>query len=373
MISERDRAAENAVGGPIEALDTPALLLDLDLLEGNIATMAEYFVGRPAHLRPHAKTPRCPEVALLQIAAGAHGITCAKVSMAEAMVDGGVDDVYIANEIVTPHKLRRLARLARRAKVSVAVDQVKNVHDLDAAAGREGVEIDVLVEIDAGMGRAGAAPGNDTVELAAVISRAKNLHFAGLHVYEGHVVQHPDATFRRLETERMLERALDTADRVRRAGMDVTTVTCGGTGTYRISGCYPGVTEHQAGSYAFMDPNYKRLVPEFDLALSVLATVISRPRPERVVTDAGMQVLAGDRGVPEVKNFPELDQDGILSEEHTTFTVKAGEQTDLTVGDQIQLYPAHCDSATNLHDRVFAVRGNRVEAVWTVAARGASQ
>ncbi len=360
-----------ALGQPVSTLPTPAPLVDLPVLERNIATMADFFRDRPATLRPHAKTHRAPAVARLQIAAGSHGVTCAKVGMAEAMVDGGIADVFIANQIVAPGAIARLCALARRATVSVIADDARNVADLGAAALAHGVTLTVLVEVDGGMGRCGTLPGKPTTDLALTIARTPGLTFGGVHVYEGHVVQHPDPAVRRAGTEQMLERALEAGDQIQQAGLAVERFTCGGTGTYAISGDYPGVTEHQSGSYAYMDPGYQQKLPEFGLAFSLLCTVVSRPTPEKVITDGGLQSLHSD-GKPAMQGHPELTFRS-LSEEHGTFVAPEGQRADLAVGQTVAIHPGHCCAAANLHDQVYAVRDGVVEAVWRVTARGKSQ
>lgn len=358
------------LGQPLTALPTPAPLVDLDVLEGNIATMAAFFRGRPAHLRPHAKTHRAPAVARLQVAAGAPGVTCAKVSMAEAMVDGGIDDVLIANQVIPAEAIDRLARLATRAAVGVLVDNARNVADLSAAAMAHGATLRVLVEVDGGMGRAGVRPGAPALALAQEIARAPGLVFGGIHCYEGHIVHHPDTAYRKAEAERSVDAALETRDLLEQRGLHVETVTGGGTGTYDISGAY-GLTEHQSGSYVYMDPEYREKSPAFGLAFSLLCTVVSRPMAEKVITDGGLQVLHRD-GTPLPKGHDELAFRS-LSEEHGGFMVRDGMQTALSVGDQVEVHPGHCCAAANLHDRVYAVRGGVVEAVWAVTARGKSQ
>ena len=358
------------IGQPVGLLPTPAPLVDLAVLGQNIATMAAFFRDRPASLRPHAKTHRAPAVARLQIAAGSRGVTCAKVAMAEAMVDGGIEDVFIANQIVAAGAIQRLAALAQRARVSVVADDARNVGHLGEAARAHGVTLPVLVEVDAGMGRCGTRPGQPTVDLARLIARTPGLTFAGVHVYEGHVVQHPDPEHRRAETEKMLDLALESRDQIEQAGLAVETFTCGGTGTYAISGVYPGVTEHQSGSYVYMDPGYHQKLPEFGLAFSLLCTVVSRPTPEKVITDGGLQSLHRD-GTQAAQGHPELSFN-YLSEEHGAFQVRDGERTDLAIGDTIAVHPGHCCAAANLHDAVYAVRDGVVEAIWLATARGKS-
>lgn len=359
-------------GYPIAKLPTPAPLVDLDVLETNIATLAAFFRPLPAKLRPHAKTHRTPAIARLQVAAGAQGVTCAKVGMAEAMVAGGIQDVFIANQVVAWEAIGRLCHLAQLATVTVAVDSAPNAIDLSAAAQAHRVLLNVVVEVDAGMGRCGVQPGQPALDLARLVADAPGLSFAGLHAYEGHVVQHTDPAARRAGTEAMLALTMETRDLIVRHGLAVPTVTCGGTGTYNISGVYPGVTEHQSGSYVYMDPGYHRLAPAFGLAFSLLCTVISRPVPDKVITDGGLQSLANDYGTPAVKGRPELEY-RYLSEEHSLFQAPEGDRADVELGEQVQIYPGHCCSAANLHDQVFAVRNGQVEAVWAATARGQSQ
>jgi len=359
------------IGQPVTALPTPAALVDLATLDANIATMAAFFAEHPAVLRPHAKTHRAPAVARRQLAAGAVGVTCAKVGMAEAMVDGGVGDVFIANQVVAPGAIARLCALGQRARVRVIADDAGNVAQLGAAATAAGITLPVLIEIDAGMGRCGTPPGAPALALATGIARTSGLAFAGIHVYEGHVVQHPDPAIRRRETELMLDRALASRDLLLRHGLPTETFTCGGTGTYAISGVYPGVTEHQSGSYVYMDPGYRDKLPEFGLAFGLLCTVVSRPTPEKVITDAGLQSLHSD-GIPEVSGHPEL-RFGYLSEEHGTFLIRAGERTELAIGETLIVHPGHCCAAANLHDRAYAIRDGRVAEIWRVTARGRSQ
>lgn len=361
-----------AVGTRAVDLPTPAPLVDLETLHANIDTMAAFFRDRPARLRPHVKTHRAPAVARMQIAAGATGVTCAKVAMAEAMVDGGIEDVYVANQVVARQAIDRVCALARRAAVTVAVDDAGNVAELSAAARRHGVALRVVVEVEAGMGRCGTPPGPPSLALARAVAKAPGLRFVGLHAYEGHCVQHEDFAVRKAETEKMLALTMETRDLLLRDGLPVEVVTCGGTGTYNISGIYPGVTEHQSGSYAYMDPGYCEKVPGFGLAFSLLCTVVSRPSSRKVITDGGLQVLANDSGTATAKGHPELRYE-YLSEEHGSFSVRDGHDTSLAIGDVLEVHPGHCCSGANLHDHVFAVRNGVVEAVWLVTARGKSQ
>ena len=363
--------SQNLIGQPLDAVDTPALLVDLDALEHNLATMAAFFAARPAVLRPHFKTHKCLEIARLQLAAGARGVTCAKLGEVEVLVQAGIDDILLANQIVGALKIERLMALAARARVTVAVDDAANVQALAAAARTAGVHLSVLVEVDLGMHRCGVAPGQSALALAREVASTRALHLAGLMGYEGHLVLTKDPSERRAKVEAAFALLLETRDLLEREGLDVEVISGGGTGTYDITGAYPGVTEVQAGSYVFMDRTYAAVRPEFRRALSILSTVISRPSADRLVLDAGLKAVSGEFGPPEA---PELagHEEIRLSEEHARVTLSAPERVDLRPGDRVALTPSHCCTTVNLHDRLVAVRRGVVEAVWSVAARGRS-
>lgn len=355
-------------------LDTPALLIDLDVMERNVAAMAKFFEGVEANLRPHIKTHKTPEIAQRQIAAGAKGVTCAKLGEAEVMADAGIRDLLIANQIVGPRKIGRLMNLAKRSEVIVAVDDPRNVAELSEAAQAQGVDLRVILEVEVGMERCGVDPGEAAVRLAEEVVRAKGLLFKGVMGYEGHTVLIEKWKDRKVAAEQAMKGLVDTAETIRRAGMPVDIVSAGGTGTYDMTGTYPGVTEVQAGSYVLMDATYRKvegLGDVFGCALTVAATVISRPKPDRIVVDVGLKTATRDFGLPEVK-----DIEGVkvlyLSEEHGKIEV-SDERVDLKPGDRIELIPNHCCTTVNLHDRFYGIRRGNVEEVWEIAARGRSQ
>lgn len=360
-----ERAAPNGVSG----LDTPALLVDLDALEYNLALMADFFAARPANLRPHTKTHKCPEIARRQLAAGTRGVTCAKVGEAEALVDAGIDDILIANEVVGPLKIARLMELARRARLTVAVDDAANVAELGEAASGSGAALRVLVEVNIGMGRCGVAPGEPALALAREVARRRGLEFAGLMGYEGHLVNILDAAERRTKVEAALASLLETKSLLESTGLPVAVVSGGGTGTYDVTGSYPGVTEVQAGSYVFMDTHYGPVRPEFRPSLSLLSTVISRVREDVLIVDAGRKELSSDMGLPAVEGIPGAELVG-LSEEHGRITLADPGAVHLRPGDKVTIRPSHCCTTINLHDELYAVRGGIVEDVWPIAGRG---
>ncbi len=360
------------LGSPKEEIETPALLIDLPAMERNIARMAAFFADKPAKLRPHAKTHKCAIIAHKQLAAGnAVGITCAKLGEAEMLVAAGIKDILIANQIVGRQKIARLAGLARHANLMVAVDDPHNVDDLSAAVVAAGAQLRVLVEVNIGMNRCGVEPGEPVLALARKVAEAKGLRFAGLQGYEGHLVMHPDPAERRERTLAAMRLLVDTRRYIEAAGLEVAIVSGGGTGTYDITGSVPGVDEIQAGSYVFNDVKYRSVGCDFECALTVLATVISRPSPTVAITDAGHKVLTSEFGLPELKGIAggSLVR---LSEEHGKVEFTAPNR-DLKVGDKVEFIPSHGCTTINLHDRYFAIRDGRLEAVWEIDARGKSQ
>lgn len=349
-------------------LDTPALVLDLDVLEANIAYMARFMAGASANLRPHAKTHKCAEIARRQLAAGAVGITCAKLGEAEALAHVA-PDILIANQIVGPTKISRLVKLRRQTDVMVAVDNPENVDALSQAAVAAGVTLRLLVEVDVGMGRCGVSTAEEALALARRVDAAPGLVFTGLQGYEGHTVMAPDFEQRKAAAEKAMAHLTSVRRFIEDSGLPVSIVSGGGTGTYNITGNYPGVDEVQAGSYVTMDARYSGIVPEFKPAMTVLATVISKPTSERVITDAGMKSITPEFGMPPVAR-PEGLTTVKLSEEHGTLDGPGA--ASLRLGDKVELIPSHGCTTINLHERYYIVQGERVVDVWPIDARGRS-
>jgi D-serine deaminase-like pyridoxal phosphate-dependent protein len=361
-------------GDSVDDVDTPALIVDLDVFERNLDLMANAVRGAGIALRPHAKAHKCPDIALAQIERGAIGICCQKVGEAEAFVAAGIPDVLVTNEIVGAGKLARLAAMAKKAKIGVLADDAATVLHIGAAARAAGVSIDVLVEIDVGAHRCGTAPGAPAAALAEVIARTPGISFRGLHAYHGSA-QHlrtPEERRAAIASAAVLARGTKAA--IEAAGIACATVTGAGTGTWqheRDSGIY---TELQPGSYVFMDADYQRnaLAPDqhpFEQSLFVVATVMSTPVRERAVVDAGLKAFAFDSGPPVVYGARGLTYTR-GSDEHGVITVGAEARPPL-IGDRLWLVPGHCDPTVNLYDWIVGVRGTRVECVWPVSARGA--
>jgi D-serine deaminase-like pyridoxal phosphate-dependent protein len=360
-----------APGTPIHMLPTPALVIDLDRMEANLALMASFFARVPAKLRPHFKTHKCPILAKKQVEYGAIGITCAKLGEAEVLVDAGIQSILIANEIVDPVKIQRLAELAGKTEIIVAVDNLDNLAQLSKTMSAAGVTVGVVIEVDVGLHRCGVLPGAPALALARQAVGMPGIAFRGVMGYEGHTVLVADADRRVAGTHQAMDELVNTAVLIRAEGIPVEIVTGGGTGTYNLTGAHAGVTEVEAGSYPFMDTEYRRLGLPFENALSLLATVISVPTAERAVTDAGMKVLSSDNGLPEI-----IAPRGIrlrsLHEEHGLVDLLP-DSPRICMGDRIELLPSHVCTTVNLHDYFYAVRKGVLEAVWPIAGRGKSQ
>jgi len=360
------------LGDSMYEIDTPALLVDLDIMERNIKTMADAFRGMSAGLRPHTKTHKTPIIAHKQIAAGAIGVTCAKLGEAEVMAEAGIRNILIANQVVGEPKVTRLVNLARHSKVIVAVDDPANVRHLAEASRRKGVKLNILVEVNVGNNRCGVEPGEPAVALARQVAEEASLNLRGLMGYEGFCQSIPRLEERRAKAEAAMCKLVTSRDMLLDAGMDVEIVSGGGTGTHMITGNYPGVTEVEAGSYVFMDAKYCTIegLEMFGKALTVLSTVLSTPRPGVAICDAGLKALTNDFGTPVVKGIEGIEyMKG--NEEHGHLRVEPG--ASIKAGDKIEIFPTHCCTNTNLYDYLHCVRDGRLEAVWRIAARGRSQ
>jgi D-serine deaminase-like pyridoxal phosphate-dependent protein len=353
-----------AIGCPRKELTTPALLLDLPIVRRNIAGMAARTRGS-TRLRPHFKSHKSAELARLQIEAGAIGLTAATVWEAAAITAAGMDDLLIANEVVGEEKLCKLAEIARTKRVMVAVDNVRNAEDLSAAAGAVGTKIGVVIDVDVGLGRCGVRAEQEARELSERISQLPGLHLRGVMGYEGHCALEPDRGKRATNARTAMERLLAVADVLRSVGFPVEVVSAGGTGTFDLTGCYPGVTELQAGSYVFMDSSRAAFVPDFEVGLAVLATVVSRHQAT-VVLDCGKKTVGVDFTPPRIAG--EAAKVRYVSEEHTVFDVDS--DCRLEVGQRVELIPSYCPTTINLHDFYYVVQDGVVIDIWPVLARG---
>jgi len=359
----------NAIGSRKIDLDTPALLVDLDVLERNIERMARTFREAGVGWRPHTKAIKVPALAHKLLAAGAFGVTCAKLGEAEVMAAGGVQDILIANQIVGAVKIERLMALLSSADVIVAVDSVDNVRQLDRAASAAGQRLRVVIEVDIGMHRAGVLPGEAAVELARCAADCSGLKLAGVFGWEGQTIKIADAAEKQRAIAAAIAMLVDTAEQCRAAGRSIDIVTCGGTGTYQHTARLPGITELQAGGGIFCDVYYRDVMHvDHDFALTILATVTSRPTPTRIICDAGKKTMSSDAAMPR-PCIPDPIRSMGLSAEHTTIEL-AEPNTDLTVGDKIEFIVGYSDTTTMLHEELYGLRHDQVELVWPILGRG---
>jgi D-serine deaminase-like pyridoxal phosphate-dependent protein len=344
-------------------LDTPALLVDLNNMESNLARMASFLRQTPAKLRPHFKNHRIVSLAKRQLEAGAIGMTCARLSQAEVLIQNGIRSVLIANEIVGEAPIKRFLELSQQADLIAPVDNEAVVADMARLARDKKTQASVLVDLDVGLKRCGVPTMEAALRLARVVTE-KGLRLRGVMAYEGHlqpIVPGP-------EKERAVRSAMqfltDAKNLMQREGLPAGIASCGGTGTYSFMAPFPGVTEIQAGSYLLMDTWYKDFAPEFKLTLSLLVTVISKTPGQRIVVDAGVKALSGERGLPSVKELSGLRLKA-LHAEHGVIEIMDS-SVPVEVGDKIELWVHYHDGTINLHKRAYGIRSGQVEEVFTI-------
>jgi D-serine deaminase-like pyridoxal phosphate-dependent protein len=360
------------IGLPLAELDTPALLLDLDRLQHNIDRMAGHFRERGVAWRPHAKAYKSPAIAHLLRRAGAIGVTVAKVSEAEVMAACGIDDLLIAHLVVGSSKVARLAALQHQADVKVTVDHPDQVAPLGRAAVAAGTRIGVLVDVDLGMHRTGVASAPAALALARRVSSTPGLRFDGLMGYEGHTLLIAEAAEKRAAITTAIGRLLETRDAVEAAGLPCRILSAGGSGSYQYTADIHGITEIQAGGGIFACQYYTQLcqVTGHLPAITLLATVVSRPAPDRAILDIGQKSVSQYRTPPVLRDYPECPFLG-LSAEHATLSVSPG--SELPIGEKVHVIPGYSDFTFVLHDRVLGHRRGVVESVWDLLGRGRLQ
>lgn len=353
------------IGEPLSALDTPQLLIDLDVVDANLKRLFDAARERGVDVRTHFKSLKCAGLAKYIHAAGGRGFLCAKLNEAEVLADAGLTDILIANQIVGPIKMRRLGALAKRSQLRVCVDHPDNVAELSRAMVEAGTTIGVLIEVDIGMARCGVAPGEPALALAQRIVASPGLRFDGLQGYDGHLQLLSDMAEKKVKCLQGLQQLVATRRLLEKAGIPVKVVTGAGTGTWEFTAGYEGVTEIQPGSFVLMDCIYHGVRPEFGCALSILTTVISR-QANWYILDAGSKAISRDFGSPVVKDHPQ-DILARLSEEHAK--VESSDPK-VRVGDRREVIPSHCCATMNLHRACIAVRKGKVEALWPIEASG---
>ena len=359
----------NEIGLPKDDLDTPTLWVDLDRLERNIESTVKRFRAANLDWRPHIKGVKTPAIAHKLIRAGAIGLTCAKLGEAEVMVQAGIDNLLIANEIVGPRKITRLVNLSQRADIKVAVDNPDNVAQMGQMARAIGSEVGILVEVNSGMNRAGVAPGEAAVELSKLVHEIDGLRYRGLMAWEGHTVGLQDADVKQQEIEKAIGLLTQSAEMCKAAGLPVDIVSGGGTGSYKITPTVPSaLTEMQAGGVIFNDVTYRSWGVDTENALFVRTMVVSRPTLDRAIFDAGFKSLPAGRRTPEPVDLPGATSYK-PSAEHGTVILDPPSASP-KIGEAFDYIPSYTDSTLFLYNEIYGVRNGIVEAIWPISARG---
>ncbi|MFX0153944.1 MAG: DSD1 family PLP-dependent enzyme [Candidatus Hodarchaeota archaeon] len=350
-----------------DEISTPALIVDYNLMKKNIETMAKFAKANNVSLRPHVKTHKCPKIGMMQLKAGASGICVARVGEAEIFAEHGFHDILIANEVIELNQINRLVELNKKNLVRVCVDSEKNIIDLNKIASKEGLNLEVLLEVDVGLGRNGVQPGEAALKFANLIKERPNLNLVGLQGYEGHLTSVIDPDLRKKQTEESMKLLVETRDLLNTNGFNITYLTASNTVTYSFSAKYDGVTELQPGTYIFNDEHYHRVSPEFDIAATVLSTVTNNPRKRIYSIDAGLKAATNDSGNPVFKNYPK-SKIRVMTEEHSI--IRIGQTDSFEIGQKIELYPSHICTTVNLYDFFTVVKDGEVLGRWDILARG---
>lgn len=380
----------DVIGKPWSELETPALMVDLDIMEANMDKMMAFLKesGAGVGIRPHAKSHKTPQISKLQMAKGALGICCAKLGEAEAMADGGLPDILIANQVVGDKKLQRLAALSKKTSLKVAVDTKENLLDISKESAKQGGKIGIVIEVEVGNHRGGVRVKEEAAEIARLASTLPGVWYAGVMGYEGHAVFIPDFETRKATASKSYDVLLSFRDAVKQlAGLDSSIVSAAGSGTYMFAGKREGLTDIEAGSYIFMDARYGGTAGvDFRHSLAVVATIASHPEPDLYICDAGLKSMTKEFGIVSTLPSYGLKVDH-MSEEHVS--LKPDDSPDrlpgfkdldekyakpahkpFKLGDKVLLIPSHCCTTVNLHDVIYAVRDGKVEDVWRVTGRG---
>lgn len=351
----------------ISQIDTPALILEKGVFEENLRTMKALMLRTNMALRPHYKSHKCPVIAKRQLADGAKGIVCAKLSEAEDLAQYGVEDILIANQIVQPEKLTKLAALARRCRLTVCVDCEENILALEKFMAAADAQLYCLVEYEIGMGRCGVETHDEVIALARLIEQQPHLVFEGVQAYAGNMAHEPVLAVRQAATDAIEQDLAALRDALCAAGLPPKEISGGSTGTIETKPGKSIYTEMQCGSYIFMDRAYRDLDLCFRNALFLLTTVVS-VKHDRIVTDGGTKSLGMDQGNPVFVGFEDVPVQ--MSEEHAQCTVP---EHGLKLNDKLRMIPGHCCTTVNLHDRIYVVDGGEVVDVWPVISRGKCQ
>ena len=350
-----------------DSISTPALVLNYDIMVKNIKKMAEFVKETGVNLRPHLKTAKSPIIAhMILKEGGANGIAVAKVGEAEVFVQSGIDDILIANQVIDLDHIRRLMLLNKYALVRCAVDSKKNITDLSKQAVHHNVELEVLLEINLGLGRAGVEPGEPALEIANFIKNSPGLKLVGLQGYEGHLTPMMNLEQKEAMTHDCMEKIVNTRNLLNENGFNINYISTSGSATYMYAAKHEGITEIQPGTYVFSDDHLHRVNPLFEPAVTVLTTVQNQTGKKEFTLDAGTKAVATGDGKPVVKEFPKI-KFRVINEEHSQIKSIG---TEFQIGQKIELIPAHICTTVNLHDHYNVVKNGEFIGRWKVLARG---
>ena len=350
------------LGRKKQELDTPVLLMDLDAMDYNLATMAQFSREHKVSVRPHFKNHSILPLAARQVDAGAIGITVARVRHAEALVQHGIQSILIANEIVDEPRIKRLLDLSHHAEIVVAVDNAEVIDDMGRWARNGKSTLNVVIDLELGLGRCGA-PVQEALSLAQAALGA-GLRVRGLMGYEGHLQKLPDTEESRQRRGEAAKTLVETRQLLERNQIPVDIVTTAGTGSYKTLAGFPGITELQVGSYLLMETIYAPFAPDFRLGLTVSATVISKKEGDHLVIDAGVKALSGERGLSSIKDTEGLRLTALHAEHGIVQITDA--KTSLQVGDKLELWVAYADATVHLHREMYGIRNGIVEEVFKI-------
>jgi D-serine deaminase-like pyridoxal phosphate-dependent protein len=362
----------------VSEIDTPALLVDLDVMERNLGRVADYTKAHGLRLRPHTKTHKSPRIGRRQLDLGAAGLTVAKVGEAEVMLDAAPHDLLLAYPVIGRSKLERLMAVARRTRATVSLDSLAAAQHLSEAAQTAGVEVGVLAETDVGLGRVGVTPGAELLELARAIARLPSLSFEGIAFYPGHIKDNGESGQAAMAAlARMVASILDD---FKRAGLRAGIVSGGSTPSLFHSHELPGVNEIRPGTYVYNDWNtvMSGACTAEDCAASILVTVVSTARPGQIIVDGGSKTFSSDRPAgSDAFTFGHVIEAPTavfhrMNEEHGFIDVTRAGRV-FAIGDRLRIIPNHICTAVNLHERVYGMRNGEVEETWEVAGRGKLQ
>ena len=353
------------IGQDIDQLVTPAIVVDRKILQRNISKMTSAIADTHVVLRPHTKVQKSTDLARLQIESGAVGVTVSTIWEAAAMFASGVNSVLIANLVVGKKKIDSLGLIAQHGDLIVTVDSVQNIDEIAASLNKHGSKVSVLIDLDVGLGRCGARSPQEALNLADRVSSHPSMFLKGIQAYEGHCMLEPDQEVRVTLANKAMDYAGSVLDLISKKYPSAVVLSGGGTGTYNITGKHSSVTELQAGSFVFMDAFHGNLVPDFEISLTVLATVTARHQ-NKIILDAGRKAIGIDFAPPRIKNFDLAAS--FCAEEHAIFDIKGDEG--FQSGDRLELISGYAPTSVNLHDVIFVVEDKKVVELWPVFPRG---